>query len=146
MKFCRKCKLSKEIFEFTKNVSKQDGVENSCRECRRAHMRAYYAENSAQRMKINKEAKSKRKLLLVKKVAGYLMEHPCVDCGESDIIVLDFDHLRDKKHNISYMINEARPWVSIQEEMNKCVIRCSNCHRRKTAREFSYARLAVLVE
>ena len=48
--------------------------------------------------------------------------HPCVDCGETDIVVLEFDHLRDKTaSNVSYLIstNEIR---RIKEEIEKCEV------------------------
>jgi hypothetical protein len=66
-------------------------------------------------------------------VLEYLLEHPCVDCGETDPIVLEFDHLRDKVANISSMINVRRPWQAIVEEIAKCDVVCANCHRRRTA-------------
>ena len=65
-------------------------------------------------------------------ITTYLKANPCVDCGETDAIVLEFDHLKDKDFNIS---DAARKGVSIKklkDEIAKCEVRCSNCHRRKT--------------
>jgi hypothetical protein len=65
-------------------------------------------------------------------VLEYLLTHPCVDCGETDPVVLEFDHLRDKLGNISAMYGHA--WRSILAEIAKCDVVCANCHRRRTAR------------
>jgi hypothetical protein len=64
-----------------------------------------------------------------------LLTHPCVDCGESDPVVLEFDHvIGEKKHNIAYLVRSGRNWRSITKEIQKCEVRCANCHRRATAR------------
>lgn len=63
----------------------------------------------------------------------FLLKNPCVDCGESDPVVLEFDHVNGiKKKNISDMVKDGYSLKLIQEEMNKCEIRCANCHRRIT--------------
>jgi len=36
------------------------------------------------------------------------------------------------------MVHDGHSTASILEEINKCVIRCSNCHRKKTAKDFSW--------
>ena len=51
---------------------------------------------------------------------------------ESDPVVLEFDHLRDKRWNISHMATGNFPWITIESELVKCEVRCANCHRRKT--------------
>ena len=57
----------------------------------------------------------------------------CVDCGETNPIMLDFDHVRGKKVlSISDMMRGAYGIDSIQKEINKCEVRCSNCHRVAT--------------
>ncbi len=67
-------------------------------------------------------------------ILHYLQTHPCVDCGESDPVVLDFDHVRGVKvMDISSMVAAGHPWSTIQTEIAKCDVRCSNCHRRITA-------------
>lgn len=61
----------------------------------------------------------------------YLRANPCCDCGESDPVVLEFDHRRDKRAAVS----KLAPWCSLAvlvTEVAKCDVRCANCHRRRT--------------
>lgn len=63
-------------------------------------------------------------------VDAYLRSHPCVDCGETDRIVLTFDHVRGEKvSDVSAMI-QSRSLVNIADEIAKCEVRCCNCHMR----------------
>ncbi len=64
----------------------------------------------------------------------YLSGKSCTDCGENDPIVLDFDHKNpdDKFKSVSKMLSGHYSWKSILKEIEKCEIRCANCHRRKT--------------
>ena len=64
---------------------------------------------------------------------AYLSTHPCVDCGQTDIRVLEFDHVRgDKTLAIAKLLDRAISWYTIEAEIAKCEVRCANCHRLKT--------------
>jgi len=63
-------------------------------------------------------------------IKQYLSTHPCVDCGNNNPIVLEFDHIYGtKKHNISDLTRSAYSLETIQAEIDKCQVRCANCHR-----------------
>ena len=62
----------------------------------------------------------------------YLRGKSCVDCGESDPVVLEFDHTGNKKFNIGTAVKYGRSLPGIIEEAARCAIRCCNCHRRIT--------------
>lgn len=69
-------------------------------------------------------------------ILEYLKTHYCVDCGEDDPVVLEFDHLRDKEENISDLINQRKSLKRIKAEIAKCEVVCANCHRVRTAKNF----------
>jgi L-lysine 2,3-aminomutase len=79
--------------------------------------------------------RSERRENTRRKMMEFYKFHPCVDCGESDPRVLDFDHINNKKHNISTLLTKEYSWDSILKEAEKCQVRCANCHRKKTAVE-----------
>ena len=67
------------------------------------------------------------------KLAVYLAEHPCIDCGIIDIRVLDLDHVHGtKREAIARMVRMGYSWATIETEIAKCEVRCANCHRIKT--------------
>ncbi len=56
----------------------------------------------------------------------------CVDCGNNDWRVLQFDHVGKKRGNLSEMANGGFAISSLIREIEECVIRCANCHQIKT--------------
>ena len=70
-------------------------------------------------------------------ILEYLKLHPGVDCGETDPVVLEFDHIKNKKKIISDMVTN-HSLDKIKEELLKCEVRCANCHRRKTAKDYNW--------
>lgn len=146
-KVCSKCKVFTD--DFANNKSKKDGKQSLCRPCIKFVNADYY-----KRTPEKNPARVASKTLAVARnrqyVIDYLNKHPCIDCGESDIVVLEFDHVRgEKKHNVSTLINHGGSIKTLQQEIDKCDVRCANDHRRVTAQRagwFKYAPLTQLVE
>lgn len=69
----------------------------------------------------------------------YLKENPC-PCGETDPVVLEFDHRTSegKIGNLSEMASNMKSIQNLRNEIEKCDVLCSNCHRRKTAIQFGW--------
>jgi hypothetical protein len=105
-----------------------------CLDCRRAAGREHYRRNREYYL-----AKARARQLLVIEEARawlvtYLLEHSCVDCGISDIRVLEFDH-RDgvaKRTAVSVLVRSGYSLAAIRAEIAKCEVRCANCHRIRT--------------
>jgi hypothetical protein len=62
-----------------------------------------------------------------------LKSQPCSDCGLSyPPVVMDFDHVRGVKEcDVGQM--GGRAWRLVVEEIQKCDLVCSNCHRQRTS-------------
>jgi hypothetical protein len=130
-KTCSRCGIEQSINEFVWRRSR--GAWGShCRACRAEYGRAHYEKNRD----LYKERAIAQKRRLLQERTEFLFEYfrvnPCRDCGESDPVVLEFDHLRDKHFNIGGHLPFYK-WERILEEIAKCDVVCANCHRRRTA-------------
>jgi hypothetical protein len=142
MKQCRICGVVKLLEEFpSKHKKIGASLRSYCYECQRNYCRQYYIKNKPEynrRRRVVQRAMRDRNRMLVHE---YLLEHRCVDCGERDVRVLEFDHVRGKKlGNISELAGGAVAWRRIEEELAKCEVRCANCHRRRTGKVLGWFR------
>ena len=63
-----------------------------------------------------------------------LVGKSCIDCGMSNVVCLDYDHVRGTKYkSVSRMKGQSQK--RILAEIAKCDVRCSNCHRIRHAKE-----------
>lgn len=137
-KSCSRCKIEKDISAFGKQSGHKTGLNPACKDCVNKYHKTLYASNESRRLYL--KTKTAGRIVFKKQwIWNYLLEHPCVDCGETDPVVLEFDHIypETKSFNISNKINEYG-LKKLKEEIDKCEIRCANCHRRKTAKQFGW--------
>lgn len=135
-KICTKCNDPKLISEFSPRTGGRPGRTASwCKSCVRINTNKRYKENPILRRGMRRRHREKI-IRNQKYVLQYLYTNSCIDCGEKDIRVLDFDHVRGKKKdNICAMVRNAVSIETLKNEMKKCVVRCANDHRRKTCQE-----------
>jgi hypothetical protein len=138
MKRCPMCKVMLPSEAFAKRTAKSK-PSSYCRQCQRIYCRAHYLRNAAlhksRRMANTKRYRQRNREVMIR----YLNHHPCVTCGNDDILVLDFDHAPGTKAaDVSILVSRGASWERIEREMAKCVVRCANCHRRKTAIDFGW--------
>jgi len=137
-KVCSRCKKRQPVINFNWRNKKKGTRDYRCRTCWKTLRRIQY-ERYTEYYK-NKADKRRKELDKVnfEHLITYLRQRPCIDCGETDVVVLEFDHVKGKKkYNIAKLIN-SHLWSTIQKEIAKCEVRCRNCHMRKTARDLGY--------
>ena len=95
------------------------------KEDQRDFAKKHYLENKAS-YKINREktrARNKKFLL------DYKENKVCGDCGFDNPIALEFHHLKDKKYNVAQLVSQGVSLKTFQQEIDKCILICANCHR-----------------
>lgn len=114
---CTICKHIKKLSEFNTSKKATSGHKSNCKPCEIEYQRVWF-----------------NQLGLDKKIYiyNYLEKHPCADCGNTNVMELEFDHFRDKSFNIGRAHIERRTLVELKREIKKCVVRCANCHTVKT--------------
>ena len=108
------------------------GVAGNCKDCQKKYNKEHYILSKGKwvnaRAAARKEVRQRNQAVILE----WLSSHPCVDCGNDDIRVLEFDHLPEHKklNNVSNLINNSTE--VLVAEIAKCEVRCANCHKIKT--------------
>jgi hypothetical protein len=126
---------------FPARKAAKDGRASWCRTCYKINWNKRYYANHQHYRDSHNTSRSKIREQNARKVFEYLKQHSCAECGESDPIVLEFDHREaaEKIESISNLILNSS-WRRIESEIEKCDVLCANCHRRKSAAQFGYKR------
>lgn len=121
------------------------GNRRKCKECNRRYQKKWYQNNKEVHKERVKKVNQRVYDDLYNHVYDYLHNNPCVDCGETDIVVLHFDHREqsEKISTVSQLIRLKRPIETIQSEIDKCDVRCANCHLRRTAKQLGWKKLLI---
>lgn len=138
MKTCTLCQQDKDENQFSFRNKSKNRRSSWCKECYSGKNKKHYKNNKDDYFANARKWKKERKKEIYEYVFEYFKTHPCVDCGESDPIVLEFDHRKNKTASVSNLIQEKHPVDIIAKEIQKCDVRCANCHRRKTAKDFGW--------
>jgi hypothetical protein len=142
VKTCTRCGETKPLNQFPPRRRGKPRLQSWCRACFAANNARYYREHhDAQKARLLANT-ARRRDANRRKAAEYLSTHPCVDCGESDLVVLDFDHIGEKRSAVSALIGNGASWERIAAEIRNCEVRCANCHRIKTAAAWIHEDLA----
>lgn len=131
MKACYKCKKKQSLDNFSRNRTRKDGHSAMCKVC----SKEYFGQYKRKRKGVYKEYKRATRKRTRQFVFDYLKTHGCVDCGMENPVVLEFDHVRgEKRCNIAHMVRRNWSLELVQDEISKCEVRCSNCHKVRTAK------------
>ena len=124
VKICSKCKVNPAL--------SQSKLCSGCKKERKAYDKDYFREHAKEK---TANAIETKKSLLARYRA---LKHGkiCMACGGGPyhFCILDFDHLpgHRKVMDVSRMVRLGYAWEKVVEEINKCQLICSNCHRLRT--------------
>ena len=127
MKQCPKCTVIKPVSEFNKNKTKPDGLQRICKICSREADRKTYKKTSSEQPRIRLDRNKITRARKAEWVNNY-KKQGCAKCGESRIHVIDFHHIDPTQKKFDIGIRQSS-YELLMEEIAKCILLCSNCHR-----------------
>ncbi len=130
---CTRCGEWKQSDDFPTRAKGSAFLHSWCKACFTTYKAERHQRNHEKEMRRIRRNQAATVSANRARALEYLLTHPCVDCGERDPVVLDFDHVHgDKIADVSVMISNGWPWRKVEAEIAKCDVRCANDHRRVT--------------
>jgi len=122
---CSKCKNE---YPFTLDYfgkHKVRGLDTYCKTCRKATTKSnYYANKEKWNATTRRNKKLQRER--INELKDSLL---CLKCGENRNHLLDFHHIDPNQKDFQISQGEQYGWEKIKQEIDKCIVLCSNCHR-----------------
>lgn len=129
-KTCTLCKKSCPIDQFNKKGHNR--IQSRCKSCVSKLAKKYYLKDKD---KYNKKARINMPIYRKRNreyFSQYKLDRGCEFCSEKEPVCLDFHHLdpNEKEDTIARLCNNGSSIDTILVEVNKCIVVCSNCHRK----------------
>lgn len=137
MKKCIKCNIEKKTTDFHFKNKKLNIRNTTCKKCSSKYKKEHYNKNKTKYIKKAKERNTVVREENRQNIFNFLKDKKCVDCKKNNILVLEFDHIDPslKSFNVTDSLDSS--WKTILKEIEKCEIRCCNCHKVKTHKQFN---------
>jgi hypothetical protein len=111
---CSKCGLDLPASGFNKR--RNANFYAYCKPCMSVYSRNHYLANASDYKRRRRESQKRYRLRNRSYIIDYLKSHPYVDCGESDPVILEFDHIGYKEIEISNFSRRAVSIARLQAE------------------------------
>jgi len=144
MRICTKCARQLPLSNYFTRSTAKSSYHSQCKDCYK-HQRnnsypAHYIKKGHiyRSRAINSQARKRDEFH--RRMLEVLRNQACSDCNESDIRVLEFDHIDEtkKSFSISQSVRLNKSWAQTVAEMKKCRVLCANCHKKRTAVQFKW--------
>jgi hypothetical protein len=123
---CKACKQEKELKNFVANAQ----FRNLCKKCHRKQITIWRQKHPELVLKTRKKQYKKSSNYVYNKKQGI----PCSTCKKIyPPCAMDFHHINiESKFN---QISKLYGKIKLNDEINKCILLCANCHRNLTYEE-----------
>lgn len=119
VKECIKCHRVLSLSEFQKSTK----TNNICKKCKAEYKKKYLS------IKENREKANRTEACRIKNFIKSI-KTPCIICGESEPVCIDFHHIDPTTKEFDVTLKRTKAKSKILAEVAKCVCLCSNCHRK----------------
>ena len=117
-RLCSKCREELPLSAFNRYG---DGYQWWCREC----FRRYFRERGDVHRTQSGAALKRRREQARHHVAAYLQTHPCADCQEAEVVVLEFDHVGVKRLDVARLVSVGSGIAELDAEIASCEVVCA---------------------
>lgn len=127
-KKCCMCKQELSVTLFKSNKLRSDGLQSQCKNCHKKYRRQHYLKNKQKY--IEKAARINE--LFLQWWFEYKSKLKCSRCPENHPACLDFHHVnpKEKEFTIGSIVGDGNK-SKLLKEIEKCIVLCSNCHRKE---------------
>jgi hypothetical protein len=127
---CSECKRLAKIYRDSRMSKRQEYESRPEIKAKRSTQNKQRWQNNRASLLQDRRSKAGKLSFLVNEIK---IMRGCFDCGfDLDPLALQFDHVRGEKHKpIAALVHELNQNKLI-EELDKCEVRCSNCHHIRT--------------
>lgn len=133
MPVCTKCFEEKSVSEFYKRSRVKSGYQSSCKSC----MRISYQNSRHKKPEHYNKVKANNRNKIREQISDWKSSCGCIVCGESDSCCLDMHHTDPSIKTDDPSSFSKQSFEAFLKEAEKCVVLCSNCHRKVHANKLT---------